>query len=126
MRLPKTVGQTVGILGALVIGTVLMRKLCLPHGDDCILDRSDLIIAAFWIPVIMVKYRGTAYRSYTQKTTRKPCIHQPAAFGSSYIQISFDFNRIKPIINVVISILLPLLIYLIIKSKALFSAKAKH
>ncbi|QAV90665.1 hypothetical protein ES963_04245 [Bacillus subtilis] len=36
VRLPKTVGQTVGILGALVIGTVLMRKLCLPHGDDCI------------------------------------------------------------------------------------------
>jgi Bacillus/Clostridium GerA spore germination protein. len=66
VRLPKTVGQTVSILGALVIGTVLMRKLCLPHGDDCILDRSDLIIAAFWIPVIIVKYRGTAYRSYTQ------------------------------------------------------------
>lgn len=37
-----------------------------------------------------------------------------------------DFNRIKPIINVVISLLLPLLIYLIIKSKALFGAKAKH
>ncbi|KIU10440.1 hypothetical protein SC09_Contig25orf00166 [Bacillus subtilis] len=90
------------------------------------MDRTGLIITAFWISVIIVKYRGTAYRSYTQKTPRKPCIHQPAAFGSSYIQISFDFNRIKPIINVVISLLLPLLIYLIIKSKALFGAKAKH
>nr|WGD90544.1 spore germination protein [Bacillus subtilis] len=95
MRLPKTVGQTVSILGALVIGTVLMRKLCLPHGDDCILDRSGTDHhGSFWISVIIVKYRGTAYRSYTQKTPRKPCIHQPAcsqsyaAFGSFYIQIS--------------------------------------
>lgn len=46
-------------------------------------NRSDLIIAAFWIPVIMVKYRGTAYRSYTQKTTRKPCIDTIITMGQT-------------------------------------------
>lgn len=37
-----------------------------------------------------------------------------------------DFNIVKPVIKVFISILLPLLIYLFVKTKSLASARAKH
>ncbi|CUB40347.1 Bacillus/Clostridium GerA spore germination protein [Bacillus subtilis] len=140
MRLPKTVGQTVSILGALVIGTAAEAENCVcPHGDCRILDRSDLIIAPLWIPIIMVKIAGSLYivvygLSFLHSKIDLKAMYTPTGMFSLVCSFWFflntnqliDFNRIKPIINKVISFLLPLFIYLIIKSKAMFGAKAKR
>ncbi|WP_121642136.1 endospore germination permease [Bacillus vallismortis] len=103
------------------------------------LDRSDLIIAALWIPVIMVKIAGSLYivvygLSFLHSKIDLNAMYTPTGMFSLVCSFWFflntnqliDFNRIKPIINVVISLLLPLFIYFIIKSKAMFGAKAKH
>ncbi|PJZ00734.1 MULTISPECIES: endospore germination permease [Bacillus] len=103
------------------------------------LDRLDLIIAALWIPVIMVKIAGSLYivvygLSFLHSKIELKAMYTPTGMFSLVCSFWFflntnqliDFNRIKPIINVVISLLLPLLIYFIIKSKAMFGAKAKH
>ncbi|MGG0775741.1 endospore germination permease [Bacillus rugosus] len=103
------------------------------------LDRSDLIIAALWIPVIMVKISGSLYivvygLSFLHSKVYLKAMYTPTGLFSLVCSFWFflntnqliDFNRIKPIINVVISLLLPLFIYLIIKSKAMFGAKTNH
>lgn len=103
------------------------------------LDRSDLIIAALWIPVIMVKIAGSLYivvygLSFLHSKIDLKAMYTPTGMFSLVCSFWFflntnqliDFNRIKPVINVVISLLLPLFIYLIIKSKAMFGAKTKH
>lgn len=84
-----------------------------------ILDRSDMIIAAFWIPVITVKIAGSLYI---------------VVYSLSFLHSTIDLKAMYTltgmfsvvcIINIVISLLLPFHL-LIVKSKALFGAKAKH
>ncbi|OEI73365.1 hypothetical protein BG616_03750 [Bacillus subtilis] len=84
-----------------------------------ILDRSDMISAAFWIPVITVKIAGSlyivVYGPFVLTLKNRPESH---VYTNRHV-----LSRMH--INTVISLLLPFHL-LIVKSKALFGAKAKH
>lgn len=101
------------------------------------LDRSDLFIAALWIPVIMVKIAGSLYImvfgfSLLNSNFKSKAMFMPIGMFSLVCSFWFfqntnqliDFNRVKPLLNVVIAAAAPLCIYVILRRKTLFNRKS--